>query len=605
MKKYSYLIVALILTIFFAVSLIVSSQESTIMDEQAHIPAAYTYMRYQDMRLNPEHPPLLKNLAGLPLLFLNVKFPTDDPAWTNEVNAQWDLGNKFIHSNDANAIDFWSRFPIVLIAVLLGIFIFKWSKEISGTVAGLFALVLYAADPNILGHNHYVTTDLGIAAFIFISFYYFIRFLKNPTWKNVALAGLTLGLAQLAKFSGVLLFPLFTLLVVIFAFIKRRPGYVNDKNDKQYRLSAVWEYAGKYIVIIIICFAAIWVLYFFNTYNMPPEKLFDNTTKVFSDEGMGAIAKSVVFSLNASPILRPLAEYFLGVFMVFVRIEGGNTYFFFGNVSNHASKAYFPAVFMLKETLPFLFLIFFSLGYALFKLIKTLTAQQKSRIKFIWKEVKTYLEGGVAYYSMFAFIAMYSYLSITGNLNIGFRHLFPILPFAYVLVAKKVFDLIKNAEHKHTQKILGTIVVVFLVWIIAEPVVNYPSYLSYFNEFVGGPKNGYKYVTDSNVDWGQDVKRLSVWVNEYNQNNPQNAIDKIRVDYFGGADPKYYLGDKYMNWTSAYDLEPGWYAISAGFLQESIYKEKAPGEKGYEDLITYPLVKRVGDSIFVYYVPEK
>lgn len=603
MKKHSYLIVILVLAIFFAVSLIVSSQESTIMDEQAHIPAAYTYMRYQDMRLNPEHPPLLKDLAGLPLLFLNITFPTDDPSWTEGVNEQWDLGNKFIHSNNANAIVFWSRFPIILLAVLLGFFIFKWSKEVSGTAAGLFALVLYAADPNILGHNHYVTTDLGIAAFVFFSFYYFIRFLKNPTWKNVALAGVALGLAQLAKFSGVLLFPLFTLLVVIFAFIKRRPGYVNDKNDKRYRLSAVWEYAGKYIVIIIICFAAIWVLYFFNTYRMPPEKLFDNTTKVFSDEGMGGVAKSVVFALNASPILRPLAEYFLGVFMVFVRIEGGNTYFFFGNVSNHASKAYFPAVFMLKETLPFLFLIFFSSGYALFKLTKTLAGKQKERLKFIWKEAKIYLEGGVVYYSMFAFIAMYGYLSITGNLNIGFRHLFPILPFAYVLVAKKVFDLIKNAKHEHTRKILGTIVVVFLVWIIAEPIVNYPNYLSYFNEFVGGPKNGYKYITDSNVDWGQDAKRLSVWVNEYNQKNPQNAIDKIRVDYFGGADPKYYLGGKYMHWTSAYDLEPGWYAISAGFLQESIYKQKAPGEKGYEDLINYPLVKRVGDSIFVYYVP--
>jgi hypothetical protein len=600
LKKHSYSIVALILAIFFVVSLVVSSQESTIMDEQAHIPAGYTYMKYQDMRLNPEHPPLLKDLAGFPLLFLNLKFPISDPSWTQGVNEQWDMGFKFIYSNNADAINFWSRFPIILISLLLGIFIFKWSKEISGTTAGIFALLLYAADPNILGHNHYVTTDLGIAAFTFIAFYYFIRFLRNPSWKNVALAGLTLGLAQLAKFSGVLLFPLFTVLVVIFAFIKRRPGYVTEKNDKQYRLNSIWEYAAKYVAIIMICFTAIWLLYAFNTHNMPPEKLIDNTTKVFSDVGVAKIARTVVFTLNASPILRPFAEYFLGVFMVFIRIEGGNTYFFFGQVTNHASKAYFPAVFLFKETIPFLFLILFSLGYALINFIKTII--RSGRAKHLWKETKTYLEGGVVYYSMMAYILMYSYLSITGNLNIGFRHLFPILPFAYVLVSKKVFDLIKNSGHIHTKKILGTILAVLVVWVIAEPVVNFPSYLSYFNEFVGGPKNGYKYVTDSNVDWGQDIKRLSVWVDDYNKNNPADPIDKIRVDYFGGADPQYYLKDKFIPWTSNYPLEPGWYAISAGFLQESIYKEKVPGDKGYEDLIQYPLIKRVGDSIFVYKV---
>ncbi|MFH0969325.1 MAG: glycosyltransferase family 39 protein [Patescibacteria group bacterium] len=602
LKKYSYLIVGIILTVFFVVSLVVSSQESTIMDEQAHIPAAYTYVRYGDMRLNPEHPPLLKDLAGVPLLFLDVKFPTDDPSWTESVNAQWDLGNKFIHSNDANAIDFWSRLPIILIAVLLGIFIFKWSKEISGTIAGLFALVLYSADPNILGHNHYVTTDLGIAAFIFFSFYYFIRFLKNPSWKNVIFAGIALGLAQLTKFSGVLLFPLFTLLVVLFAFIKRRPGYVTEKNDKQYRLSSIWEYFSKYAIVIVICFAAIWILYAFNTFNMPPEKLIDNTTKVFSDEGIAGIARSVVFRLNASPVLRPLAEYFLGVFMVFIRVTGGNTYYFFGTVTNHATPLYFPAVFALKETLPFLFLMIFAIFYALFQFGKKFFLTQENKIKFAFKELRTYLEGGVAYYSMFAFILMYSYISITGNLNIGFRHLFPVLPFAYVLIAKKVFDAIKNSNREHSQKTLGIITAILAIWIIAIPIIHYPGYISYFNEFIGGPRNGYKYVTDSNVDWGQDAKRLGKWVDDYNKNNPVSPINKIRVDYFGGADPKFYLGDKFIPWTSSYNPEPGWYAICAGFLQEGLYKQKEPGEKDYRWLLPYQKA-RVGDSIFVYYVP--
>jgi hypothetical protein len=83
-KKHSKLIVIGILAWLLIISVAVSRQESTTMDEQAHIPSAYTYVRYSDMRLNPEHPPLLKDLAGIPLQFLNVKFPTDDQGWQPE-----------------------------------------------------------------------------------------------------------------------------------------------------------------------------------------------------------------------------------------------------------------------------------------------------------------------------------------------------------------------------------------------------------------------------------------------------------------------------------------------------------------------------------------
>ena len=117
LKKRANLIVILILSVVFIVSLVVSSQESTIMDEQAHIPAGYSYVKYHDMRLNPEHPPLLKDLAGLPLLTFSPKFPVETTEWQNGINEQWTLGNIFIHSNNADQINFWSRFPIILIAL--------------------------------------------------------------------------------------------------------------------------------------------------------------------------------------------------------------------------------------------------------------------------------------------------------------------------------------------------------------------------------------------------------------------------------------------------------------------------------------------------------
>ena len=133
------------------------------------------------MRLNPEHPPLLKDLAAFPLLFMPLNFDTTQPFWEENPNdAQWNSGRYFLYQagNNPEKIVFWSRLPIILLALILGIFIFVWTRQLAGITAGFIALLLYAFDPNILGHNHYVTTDLGIAAFFAFALYYFIKFLK-------------------------------------------------------------------------------------------------------------------------------------------------------------------------------------------------------------------------------------------------------------------------------------------------------------------------------------------------------------------------------------------------------------------------------------------
>lgn len=634
LKKYPNMVVTAILMFFFLVSLSVSSQESTTMDEQAHIPSAYTYVRYGDMRLNPEHPPLLKDLAGLPLLFVKPFFPIDDPAWVHGVNEQWQLGNKLLHQygNDADVITYWARLPIIIIAVILGIFIYIWTRQLAGTLAGLFALTLYAFDPNILAHNHYVTTDLGIAAAIFIASYYFVRFLKQPTGKNLILAGIFLGVAQLTKFSGVLLFPLFGLLTLIYAMTRTtRRGYVNTSSSDA-RWHIVFEYLWKYAVIVVICFAAIWMLYIPNTMNMPGEKIRDVACFVFVKDELRKIDPScaefsAAYAKNAASllafqtidvmsrnvILKPLGEYFLGVFMVFARVAGGNTYYFLETVSNHATPWYFPTVFVLKSTLPLLFLIITTAGYSIVRGIRSVS-QTKYPPK---KQVATFIGEHIAQITMGSFILLYSYLSITGNLNIGFRHLFPILPFIYVLIAKVLADVFHRAgkENRPTASIITGLLA---FWVISIPILNYPYYLSYYNEIGGGHTKGYEYVTDSNYDWGQDLKNLKKWVDRYNAScdsdkatttncqgiSDGQPINRIRIDYFGGSNPEYYFGNMFIPWHGENAPQAGWYAISSGFYQESRYKTKRPDEWSYQWLDDYPMVDRAGDSIFIFYVPQ-
>jgi hypothetical protein len=217
---------------------------------------------------------------------------------------------------------------------------------------------------------------------------------------------------------------------------------------------------------------------------------------------------------------------------------------------------------------------------------------------------------------------LYAYLSITGNLNIGFRHLFPILPFAYILTAKGVLEFLKKNHHM----IFRLALTILLILLIGETIAVYPNYMSYFNSLVGGPKNGYNLVTDSNADWGQDLKRLNIWINNFNKycshtsflclfttdgsvpNKPLETIDKIRLDYFGGGDQQYYLGDKYvMWWDSKRPIEEGWYAISTNFLQGSLYEEGKTPENSYQWLwkINKKPTYQVGTSILIYYITQE
>jgi hypothetical protein len=109
--------------------------------------------------------------------------------------------------------------------------------------------------------------------------------------------------------------------------------------------------------------------------------------------------------------------------------------------------------------------------------------------------------------------------------------------------------------------------------------------------------NGYKYVTDSNADWGQDLKRLQKFLEQ------RPEIDKLRLNYFGMADINYYLGKKYVPWwDSKRPLEEGWYGISTLFLQESIYDLRRADSESYRWLKNKKPNYQVGTSILIYYV---
>lgn len=573
----------------------VSREESAIMDELAHIPAGYGYVKLLDYRLNPEHPPLVKMIAALPLAFMHLNFPTDKTAWRDDVNGQWAVGTQFLYEsgNNADQIIQWVRVGPMILTLTLIAFVYFWSRKLLGPRWAFLPTILTAFSPTILAHGHYVTTDVGAALGIIVALYFFVKFLQQQNHRFLIFAGLAFGFAQLLKFSAVILIPYFLILAAILWGVSRRRN-----------LREAWRIFRSVILVFLIGLIFIYPFYFITTLNYPIEKQVHDTDFILSSFANGPPAPGetcapmrCVAEFNIwmadKPLLRPMAQYMLGILMVVQRSAGGNTAYFLGEVSSSGSPLYFPAVYLMKEPLPVLIFMTLALLYGLYRAGRTI---RRRHLNFADYSLTRLPE-----LSMLLFIVIYGVYSITSPLNIGVRHLLPIMPLAYILTAAGLKSFVQAGNRKLKLGLIGALV----LWFLVSTGQAYPNYLSYFNEMVG-TDNGWRYVTDSNYDWGQDLKRLK----EFVDNPPAGEkIDKIAIDYFGGGSPTYYLGNKVVLWQSAKGSpkENGiqWLAVSIGFLQNA-KGEPYPGytrnpEDEYRWLENYQEpYARAGKSIFIY-----
>lgn len=303
-----------------------------------------------------------------------------------------------------------------------------------------------------------------------------------------------------------------------------------------------------------------------------------------------------ILKANDSSITRPLAVYAQGLMQVLSRVDDGNVTYFLGNVSSDASMIYFPFVFIAKQTLIHLFFYCITITLIFITFVRGGFNLFTQKLQTSITQFRTFVLSRFHELTLGAFVIFYSYLSITGNLNIGFRHLFPMMPLVYLLTAKIIIDSYKSLRNPQRKRIVRTTFITLIITLVIIVTSAYPYYMSYFNVLFGGPMNGWHYVTDSNADWGQDLKRLKIYLDKHPE------IDKIRVDYFGGDDIHNRLGaDKYILWwNSKRPIEPGYYALSTFFIQESIYDKKKKYDDSYRWLENYKPIDQVGTSILIY-----
>lgn len=489
-RRATIVCIALALLLVLVCQLAYTSRANSISwDEGHHLFDGYNILKQHDYSLNPEVPPLVKMIAAMPLLRMHLAVPPLQGR-SEQTEAFLD-GKDFVFHNDADKLLFRARMAVSVFMVGLAVSVFFAAYEMFGPIAGLLALAFLVFDPNFLAHGALVTTDAAISCCIFLALYFAYRYAKQPTPVRLLLVALATGLAMAAKFTGILILPMLLLLALAEAFSTR------DWRLFIRRIVAV-------VVVGFLSFGILWSFYGFRYRARPADRALNPPLADYL-KGLPSRQDAHHLALLAHAHLLPEA-YIFGLANTKIT-EFADSSYFFGHIYRHGTWLYFPAAFVIKSTLPFLLLLAVA-----FALITAGRLKQHRELFFLLIPP-----------AFFFAVAMHS------TMNIGQRHILPIYPFLYVLLAGGAAWLIqKNRQW-------GYAIAVLLFWQIATSTRVAPAYMAYANEAWGGPSSLHKYLGDSNTDWGQQLKAAKKYLD-------RRGIKNCWFAYFadGVVDTSYY-----------------------------------------------------------------
>jgi len=563
---------------------------SPTSDELPHLASGYTYLTTRDFRLNDEHPPLLKEFAALSILNQHLWRPQLDPFWRSALevpNAQWRFAHAMFYGrrpeyadtptteriprsaffNDAEALFTRARIAMLFFPLLLAIVIFAWAGEVWGWWGGAVAIVLFAFDPNFIAHGGLITTDVGVAALMAATLYFFWRCSRNASAINIVAFAICFALAIVAKFSALLLIPM----VIILFFHARSRRILIAIGCAAATIIVVWAaYGFRYsasaerprplVMVVNDWYAARSLLAQYP--DGPPEAAIQRARSTIH---IGTLGRIVLFANDL--------HVFPEAYLYGLALQQRNAYARWSYLNGEGSHTGFPTYFF--------YTFIYKTPEATIALIALavigLRRRRTSALPFlIWP------------------IAIYMAFSIASNLNIGHRHILPIYPFLYVIAG----SLWSAAARRRFLAVAACALVALpacMVW---------GKHLSYMNLIAGGPRNGYEKLIDSNFDWGQDLKRLGKWA--------EHRTEPLNLVYFGTADPRFY-GIPYRNLPYGYGMDPVMqpdltshdFAISASALM-GVNADVEPARHYWRQFLAEHHARQVdqaGYSILIYRLP--
>lgn len=460
-----------------------AASRSITNDEFVHIPSGHRYLVERDFTINPEHPPLAKLLASLPLLLVSVQ--SLPPVERNNhafVGFTVHYSSQFWELNKSRwwQIVFWSRVPMVMLTLALGVLIFVSGQTFFGPRAALLSVALFTLEPTMLAHGWIVHTDIP-AAFAYLLFFLMLgRYWLSPTFGRAMWLGVATGVALLMKFSLVIVAPIF-LGALVYRAVRR--GSLEISRPRQIAQSILPAICAGLIVN---------AGYFFQR----PKLAQQDAIWVLATAGNLASGDWLLNMFNWGSKILP-TYYLFGIYSVYIHNRDGHPASLLGDYEWSGWWYYFPTAFVLKTSLPFLVLTVVALRWALW------TAIKRERVLI----------------PILAFVVLYLAMAMTSRINIGVRHIAPIFPFLFLLGGAFLDHFLKTSLVKGKT----ILVAVMLASMVFVAVRAHPDYLSFMNS-LKLKKPAWQLLSDSNVEWGQDTGAMARYLHERGESTITAAL---------------------------------------------------------------------------------
>lgn len=524
--------------------------------EVGHLGAAIYF--YETARFDVFHvnPPLTRYFAGLPIRLLTPKYDWKSYSPRPQDRSEWSIGINFINANPPEKIRqcvFLARCSLIPLILLGSYFGYRFATELYGKYAGLVFFTLWTFSPLVLGWGATLCPDVVSAALGIIATYCLWHFLKNPTWWNTTLAGLTLGLLPLAKMTWIIAFPIWLLLWCLW-FLPH--------------LRLLRKQATKLLTLFLIALYVINMGYGFDgLFRQLKDYTFISNTLTGSQRTESAHSPKPGNRFENSllgylPLPLP-AEFVQGIDTQKLDFERGIESYLMGEFSQHGWLTYYGYTILLKEPTGVLVLLLLTLFVTIFVHKPDTT----------WRNECVVLLPG---------ILVFLFVSSQTGFSLHPRYIIPVLPFLYLWVSKLGQSFIQK------RYVLSTITILLLTWILGSSMSWYPHSMSYFNELIGRPSNAPRYLLGSNLDWGQNSYFLRTWYEKHPNCRP------FYVGY-SGTETLERLGMKDAL-VIPKELQPGWYAIGVNELYGS--------SKQYESFQKRQPVDCIGYSIYLYHLAD-
>ena len=460
------LILVLLCTVFLAQLFLSTRQLSQTADEPTHLYAGYRYLKCGDLTVSPEHPPLAKTIAALPLISMNMAVDCA-PFQGNEIK-QVLTAQAWLYNQNWRPALAWARLAVSVFALGLCLLVWTAARHMFDLPTAVVATLLLIFEPNILAYGSLVLTDAAVTSMMLFAVFAFYLWVKRRTAPFLMLTVVATGLALLAKHSALVLLPIFCILAVADAVVRR---------DGTRPLSqTIFRNLAAVAIICIAAMGIIWIGYGLRFSASPGGTQFQQSAETPPPPHL----------LLAMQRFRVLPEAYLQGFSAALSISqhGGPT-FLAGKIYPQTPWFAVPFYLLIRNTSAMLAMFLL----AIFG-IPAVYRKHPREILFVLAPA-------------FIFLAACLRSSLIG----GIRYLLPAFPFLLIMAAAGSVELCRRIHRM--RYVLACLIVLHAL----SSLRAYPNYISYANELWGGPAKASRYIPW--IDSGQAYPEAKAYLEQH------------------------------------------------------------------------------------------